>query len=125
MSQDNLNNKESPPPELKSSFDLIFIRENVKFISERINKMKLEGITTSFDIELDIMESFPEFYQTHPFLVKKICKGEDLTILYKMLEQLQIVESGNKTLSNVELKLGEDLANQYLYPAVNKIKTNK
>lgn len=121
MSQDNLNDKNTPPPELKSSFDLILIKETVKSISERINKLQLEGTPTPFDIELDIMELYPEFYQTHPFLVKKISKGEDLTILYKMLEQLQVVESGDKTLSNVELKLGEELADQYLYPAVNKI----
>jgi hypothetical protein len=118
MSQNMPNNTQ--PPELKTSFDLIFVNENVKSISEQINKMMLKGISEPFDLELEIMESHPEFYQTHPFLVKKLCKREDLSMLNKMLEQLQKVESGNKSLSGVELNLGEELANEYLYPVVNK-----
>ena len=120
MSKNIPNNVQSPPPELKTSFDLILVRENVKSISEKINKMELEGTSDPFDFEMEIMESHPEFYQTHPFLVKKLCKREDLSMLDKMLEQLKKVENGNKSLAGVELKLGEELANQYLYPVVNK-----
>lgn len=113
---------QTPPPELKTSFDLTFVRDNVKLINQRINKLELEGITNSFDFEMDIMESHPEFYQSHPFLVKKLCKREDISMLDKMLNQLEIVESGNKSLSGVEVKLGEELASEYLYPVIDKSK---
>lgn len=125
MSQNIPNNIQAPPPELKTTFDLIWIRENIKSISDTIKKMELEGKSDPFDFEMEIMESYPDFYQSHPFLVKKLCKRGDLSMLDKMLDQLENVESGNKSLAGVELKLGEELANQYLYPVVNKNKNNK
>ena len=33
-----------------------------------------------------------------------------------MLEALQIVESGKKTMKQVEKKMGEELAEKYIYP---------
>lgn len=122
MSQDIPKNLQTPPPELKTTFDIIWIRENVKAVSDKINQMELEGTTDPFDFEMAIIESHPEFYQSHPFLVKRLCKRGDMSMLYKMLEQLEKVESGNKSLAGVELNLGEELANQYLYPVVNKNK---
>ena len=71
---------------------------------------------------MDILETFPEFYQSHPFLVKKLCKRDNLTMLDKMLGELEKVEEGNKSLAGVELRLGDELANQYLYPVINKKK---
>jgi hypothetical protein len=118
MSQDN----QSPPPELKTSFNISWIKENIKSITDKINQLKKKGKSDPFDYEMEIMESHPEFYQSHPFLVKKLCKCDDLAILNKMLTQLENVEAGNKSLAGVELKLGEELANQYLYPVVNKNK---
>ena len=53
-------------------------------------------------------------------IVKKLCKRDDISMLYKMFENLNEVESGNKTLDNVELNLGEDLAQSYLYPCLKK-----
>lgn len=122
MSQDIPKNLQTPPPELKTTFDIIWIRENVKAVSDKINQIELEGTTDPFDFEMAIIESHPEFYQSYPFLVKRLCKRGDMSMLYKMLEQLEKVESGNKSLAGVELNLGEELANQYLYPVVNKNK---
>jgi hypothetical protein len=124
MSQDIPKNLQTPPPELKTTYDIIWIRENVKIISDKINEMELEGKTDPFDFEMAIIESHPEFYQSHPFLVKRLCKRGNMCMLYKMLDQLEKVESGNKSLAGVELNLGEELANQYLYPVVNKNKKN-
>lgn len=122
MSHEIPKNVQAPPPELKTSFDTIWIRENVKNIRNRINQMELEGKSDPFDFEMDILETFPEFYQSHPFLVKKLCKRDDLTMLNKMLGELEKVESGDKSLAGVELRLGDELANQYLYPVINKKK---
>jgi len=109
-------------PELKKTFDILMILENIKLISETIKQMEEKGINNSFDFELKIMEDYPEFYQSHPFLVKKVCSKSDLTMLYKMLNNLQEVENGNKSLASVEMSLGNDLANQFLYPVINKKK---
>jgi len=122
MSQDIPKNLQTTPPEIKTSFDTSWIKENVKAISYKINQMEIEGTSDPFDFEMGIMESHPEFYQSHPFLVKRLCKRGDMSMLYKMLEQLNNVESGDKSLAGVELNLGEELANQYLYPVINNKK---
>ena len=109
-------------PIVKSSFNTIWIKQNIESIKQEICKMELNGVASSFDFEMSILESHAEFYQQHPFLVKKLCKREDISFLYKMLDKLNDVEAGTKSLASVELKLGEDLANQYLYPVINKQK---
>lgn len=115
-------NNDTTIPELKTKYQIPWIEQHVNKINDRIKELELLGIKTPFEFELDIMQIFPEFYQTHPFLVKKLCKREDLSMLYKMMNQLQKIEDGDKSMASVELKLGEELAEQYLYP---KIKKNK
>ena len=61
MSQDIPKNLESPPPEVKSVFDVNWIRENVINISNKINEMELNGKSDSFDFEMEILELYPEF----------------------------------------------------------------
>ena len=68
--------------------------------------------------KLKILELYPEFYDNYPFLVKKLCKNQDITMLYTMLEKLNQIEKGNSTLENVERNLGEQLAEKYLYPNI-------
>ena len=111
-------------PELKTNFNILWIKENINNIINKINEMKSKGKTDPFDFEMSVLELYPEFYESHPFLVKTLCKREDLSILNKMLDQLTSVESGTKSFAGVELKLGEELANQYLYHVINK-KNNK
>ena len=89
------------------------IKKTVTEINDKVIELCKE-CTDSFKNELIIMEAYPEFYDEHPFLVKKICKQDDLTILYKMLDSLELVNNGSDTISNVEHKLGEELANKYL-----------
>ena len=109
-------------PPSSDLFSLLMIREYVNKINEDIKKMELEGRSDVFDFELEMMTKYPEFYDSHPFLVKKLCKREDLTMLYKMLDSLTKVEEGSKSLASVELSLGEELADKYLYPVVGKPK---
>ena len=51
--------------------------------------MEKEGVNDAFEYEMKIMETHPGFYQSNPFLVKKLCKKEDISMLYKMLESLK------------------------------------
>ena len=105
---------------LKTSFNVTMIRNHVDMINNHIKKMELEGKSTPFEFELELLEVFPEFYDAHPSLVKKLCKRDDISYLYKMLDNLQQIEDGKKTLAGVEMNLGNELANKYLYPVVNK-----
>jgi hypothetical protein len=107
-------------PPSNDLFSLLMVREFVNNINNDIKKMELEGRSDPFDFELEIMSKYPEFYDSHPFLVKKLCKRDDMTMLYKMIDSLTKVEEGTKSLASVELSLGEELADKYLYPVVGK-----
>ena len=108
-----MNNSE---PIIRKTFNINFIKENINKMKELINGMKLSGNNNILEHELEIMNKYPEFYESYPFLVKKICKCDDMDMLNKMFENLEKIESGESTLENVELNLGNKLANQYLYP---------
>ena len=110
----------TPEPPLRESFNINFVKDHIKLFKETINNMKNQGNHNIVDHELQIIEDYPEFYQSYPFLVKKVCKGDDLDMLEVMFKKLELVESGEKSLENVENKLGKELASQYLTPAINK-----
>jgi hypothetical protein len=92
------------------------LENDISSILGYIDLLKQEKITDIFQIEMEVMKAYPDFYDQFPFLVKRLCKGEDLAILFKMIEGLKKVESGEKTLTQVELPLGQELAEEYLYP---------
>jgi hypothetical protein len=107
---------------LRKTFNVNMIREHIVLISDYIISMEAAGKTDVFNMEIELLEVFPEFYDQYPFLVKKLCKKDDITVLYKMLDNLEQVEKGDKTMATVEDNLGKELANQYLYPNINKKK---
>jgi hypothetical protein len=76
------------------------------------NKDKLQ-------FQFAIREIFPEFSEAHPFLFRKIVLGEDLTFLYKMLDSITKIQDGSLTQQQVEMDLGTQLADKYVYPALN------
>ena len=115
-----MQNQNSTTDECKTNFETNIIKEKVDEITLLIKEMKKNGKTDSFDFELEIMTRHPEFYQSHPFLVKKLCKGDDISMLFKMLDCLDKVEQGDSSLSSVEFNLGKDLANKYVYPNIEK-----
>jgi hypothetical protein len=107
-------------PVVRSSFNITFIKENIIKLTELIETMKSKGNNDILEHELEFMHTYPEFYNSYPFLVKKVCKGGDLSMLETMFKNLEKVESGEKSLAGVELKLGKELASQYLEPVVKK-----
>jgi hypothetical protein len=117
MSKQQFN---TPQPQVKTVFDISMIKQKVIEIDNEIKRLVAEGSINDLNLELKIIDKFQDFYDTHPFLVKKICKQDDISTLYVMFDNLQQVENGEKTLAGVELNLGNQLANQYLYPNIKK-----
>ncbi len=115
-----MSSQNVPPPELKTDFEVLTIKQTVTQINNAIIAMEKAGKTDSFDFEMEIMTEYPEFYQAHPFLVKKLCKRDDITMLYKMLDSLEAVQAGQQSLASVELNLGTQLANKFVYPNLKK-----
>jgi hypothetical protein len=105
---------------VRTSFNTVSIKKTINDIDKRINELIKQGKTQAFDIEMVILEEMPEFYDEYPFLVKRLCKRENNDFLFKMLDSLEAVDKGNKSLATTELNLGEELASKYLYPVVGK-----
>ena len=95
------------------------MRNKIKVILEKISELSQQN-KNNVDIEMYFIENDSEFYESYPYLIKKLIKGGSLEFLDVMLDNLEKVESGEQTMASTELKLGENLAKKYLYPKVNK-----
>jgi hypothetical protein len=111
-----MNNEKS---EIKTNFETQKIKNMINNITNEINKMKLNCITDIFIYEQKIIELFPDFYENHPFLVKKLCKGDNISMLYQMLDRLDTIEEKKDTFENVEKELGNQLAKKYIHTKIN------
>ena len=103
------------------------IEQNLEIFKLRLDQLRLGGIDDPFDLEMDIMNTMPDFYENFPSIVKRLCreKDQDNTYLYKMISLLKDVEKGERSLSGVELTLGNELAEKFVYPVVNKLNNDK
>ena len=103
------------------------IEQNLEIFKLRLEYLRVSGIEDPFDLEMDIMNTMPEFYENFPSIVKRLCreKDQDNAYLYKMINLLKDVEKGERSLSGVELSLGNELANKFVYPVVNKLNNDK
>ena len=99
--------------------DIVNLKDKINQVKQKINEMVKEN-KTNVEIEMYFLENDAKFYEEYPYLIKKLIKGDGLEFLDVMLNNLQKVEEGEQSLASTELKLGEDLANKYLYPNVNK-----
>ena len=78
---------------------------------------------TNFELYKYRFESnFPEFNKNFPTIMKKVVNGDDLKYLEKMLDAMESIEDNKVTKEEAEKVLGEELAQEYLYPLVNKNK---
>ena len=103
------------------------VEENIIIVQEKLKNLRELGIEDSFDLEMDIMNNMPDFYEKFPALVKRLCRepNQDNTYLYKMLSLLKEVEKGNKSLSTIELELGNELAEKFVYPVIKNLENPK
>jgi hypothetical protein len=98
------------------------LRENVNTIIKLINDYRNKGIKDDFELEMLILNNYPELYEEYPAIIKRLCREEnqDNTILFQMIEQLENIEKGETTMEKVEKELGEELAEKFVYPLVKK-----
>jgi len=103
------------------------IEKQLESVLKRLKVLRNMGIKDPFDLEMDFMNNMSEFYEEYPSIIKRLCREEiqDNTYLYKMLNLLKKVEEGNISLGAVELSLGNELAEKFVYPIVNNLGGDK
>ena len=97
------------------------LKIKIEEVSKKIIELTKEN-KTNVEIEMFFLENDSEFYERYPYLIKKLIKGGSLEFLDVMLQNLEKIENSEQTKASVELKLGEDLAQKFLYPHVNQSK---
>lgn len=98
------------------------VRNIVNIIVNKVYELRQNGINDSFELELYFIDNMTEYYESYPHLIKRLCREEhqDNSFLYKMIHNLEQINKGEADMASVELKLGSELANKYLYPMLNK-----
>ena len=97
-------------------------KDNIAKVSEILEKIKEK---TPLEKEMEILTQLPEFYDTCPFLVKRMCRGEDMKMLDVMFNSIEKIHKGEATLAGTELQLGEELAQKFIYPQLSKEQIKK
>ena len=97
------------------------LKVKISEVSAKISELVKEN-KTEVEIERHFFENDSVFYERYPYLIKKLIKGGSLEFLDVMIQNLEKIENSEQTKASVELKLGEELAQKYLYPKVNQSK---
>ena len=100
------------------------LRNKINIIMDKITELRKNKITDSFELEMYFIENMTEYYETYPHLIKRLCREEnqDNSFLYKMIDNLEQINNGQKSMASVELTLANELADKYLYPVLDKKK---
>lgn len=93
-----------------------YIKEIQKFTE--LPEFKQLKMLDKMQYQFALREVFPSFAEEHPFLFRKIAMGDDLTFLYTMLDNINKINDGVLTQQEAEVSMGKDLANLYIYPAL-------
>lgn len=103
------------------------LRDKIKIVQDKLIELRKNGTTDSFDLELYFMNNMTEMYDMYPSLIKRLCREEnqDNSFLFKMLDTIDQVKTGETSMAVAELSLGEELAEKYLYPIVSKEELRK
>lgn len=97
------------------------LKVKIEEVSLKISELVKEK-KTDVEIEMFFLENDSDFYERYPYLIKKLIKGGSLEFLDVMLQNLEKIENSEQTKASVELKLGEELAQKFLYPKINESK---
>jgi hypothetical protein len=103
------------------------LKKDIQLIKNKISECVSNKFTDCFDIEMKIMTELPEQYNDYPWLIKRLSKSNftDDKWLDKFISSLESVAKGESTLASVELKLGEELKQEYIDPILEKNKNKK
>ena len=109
------------PPDFTDT-DVNYILDTVIKILEKMNEEEMKFLAKENNsLFIDkISEEFSEFSNRYYTLFRTVIDREDLTNLFKMLEMIQKIQNDKIDIKSAEKQLGEDLADQYLYPVLNK-----
>lgn len=103
-----------------SDIDVNHIKQSIATIKKFVADHEKIGIKNPSDLQILFSKAHQSIYDKYATVVKTICRKDDLTFLDKMIQSLEQVDKGKKSMKEVSNNLGEELAGKYLYPKVGK-----
>lgn len=97
------------------------IKETVQKLQTFVNTNEMQELKINNNelFKYRIETEFTEFSQSYPTIVKKIMLGDNLKYLDKMIDAMASINNKKSTREDVEKTLGEELAEEFIYPLVN------
>jgi predicted transcriptional regulator len=98
------------------------INDTLQLIKQFVDSPELTDIRAKqgYDAYKDyITRVFPVFYNDFPTLVEMVIDGKDISFINRMFDALIQIDKG-RSKEEVEKKLGEELAEKYLYPKIGR-----
>lgn len=95
------------------------IRETVELLKQYVSTPQMREMKAKdkAGYEAYLESVFPSFAENYPYLFRVvIMDGLDSSILERMLQGISQIVSGKESQEEVEKRLGEDLADTFLYP---------
>ena len=93
------------------------------------NKEKYQNLSKNDFIKI-MMKDFEELYHFAPTLFEKCCVGDfekedEFNKLVYMLEMVKVIENKEDTYENVNKRVGEKFAEEYVNPIVEKLEEKR
>ena len=98
--------------------ELHLVKETVKLIQVFKNKYKNEFNESTLDSML--RTTFPVFVKDYETLFKMVLKTDNVEYLNVMIDGILSVCDGKNDLETIRNSIGEQLAEDYLYPVMGK-----
>lgn len=77
------------------------------------------------EYELHMESKFEKFSMRYYGIFQKLINGEDITPLMSMFDSINKIKSGYATVEQEEKRIGEELADRYIYPNLTKSQRKK
>lgn len=106
---------------MTNNIPVSILKIKIDEIIEIVKKLKIENeeYNDPFKLEMYLLYTYPEIYESYPFICKYLCKQNcNISIIYEMLNRLEKVEDGTKTIDETEKELSKELASKFLSPFI-------
>jgi hypothetical protein len=105
--------------------ELEIVKKTVALIVDFKEKFKNDDLGMTQDEFKTFMNNmFSTFIEKYNALYKMVLENDNIDMLYTMIEQIVNICNGNVTLDDARNKMGNDLADKYIYTKIDKPKKN-
>jgi hypothetical protein len=107
--------------------ELIMVKECVSVLLKQKEKYLTSKLMSEMEFNKKMETLFPSFIENYGAIYKMVVKNNDISMLYKMLDDIFAICNGKKEFEDVRNNLGDVLATKYIPKSIldskNKEKT--